>query len=162
MSLASFLSQLRRSFKVGPYETALKLNLESEVVGTAAKTIAVDRPLSDQEYAIARWLLLHADPPASAFLPQLDVARVSGHCGCGCPTADLKLPEGTPRAEPRDNPVGDATGEVDGKMVGVMLLQSDGYLRCLEIYDLSDIEHPYGLPDLSSLRPWDVATPSTT
>ena len=162
MSLASFLSQLRRSFKVGPYETALKLNLEGEVAGVAAKTIAVDRPLSDQEYAIARWLLLHADPPASAFLPQLDVARVSGHCGCGCPTADLKLPEGTPRAEPRDNPVGDATGEVDGKMVGVMLLQSDGYLRCLEIYDLSDIEHPYGLPDLSSLRPWDVATPSTT
>jgi hypothetical protein len=37
-------------------------------------------------------------------------------------------------------------------MVGVMLLQSDGYLRCLEIYDLSDIEHLYGLPEVSSLR----------
>ena len=160
MSLASLLSQLRRSFKAD--ETVLKLNLESEVAEAAAKTIAVDRPLSDKEYAIARWLLLHADPPGSDFLPQLDVARVSGHCGCGCPTADLKLPEGIPRAEPRDNPVGDAIGEVGGKMVGVMLLQRDGYLRCLEIYDLSDIEHPYRLPDLSSLRPWDAATPSTT
>jgi hypothetical protein len=43
---------------------------------------------------------------------------------------------------------------VNGKMVGVMLLQSQGYLTCLEVYDLSDIEHPYGLPDLSSLKPF--------
>ena len=67
------------------------------------------------------------------------------------------MPEGTAKAEPRDNPIGDAIGEVSGKMVGVMLLQRDGYLKCLEIYDLSDIEHPYGLPDLSSLRPFDAA-----
>jgi hypothetical protein len=53
-----------------------------------------------------------------------------------------------------DNPVADAVGEVDGKMVGVMLLQSGGYLACLEVYDLSDIERPYGLPDLRSLKPF--------
>jgi hypothetical protein len=46
----------------------------------------------------------------------------------------------------------DAVGEVNGKMVGVMLLQSQGYLTCLEVYDLSDIEHPYGLPNLRTLR----------
>jgi hypothetical protein len=47
-------------------------------------------------------------------------------------------------------------GEVNGKMVGVMLLQNQGYLTCLEVYDLSDIEHPYGLPDLTSLKPFNL------
>jgi hypothetical protein len=60
----------------------------------------------------------------------------------------------TPRAEPRDDPVGDAIGEVNGKMVGLMLLQSQGYLTCLEVYDLSDIERPYCLADLRSLKPF--------
>jgi hypothetical protein len=108
------------------------------------------------EYIIAKWLLINATLPATDFLPQLDVARVSGHCGFGCPTADFRLPENTSRVEARDNPIGDAVGEVNGKMVGFMLLQSDGYLRCLEIHDLSDVKHPYGLPDVSSLRPWDA------
>jgi hypothetical protein len=42
-------------------------------------------------------------------------------------------------------------------MVGVMMLQSGGYLTCLEVYDLSELEHPYPLPDLASLRPFDPA-----
>jgi hypothetical protein len=118
-----------------------------------AKTLPLDRDLTSDERAIAEWLLLK-DPPATAFLHQLDSARVTGQCSCGCPTVDLLIGPGTPRAEPRDNPVGDAIGEVNGKMVGVMLLQSQGYLTCLEVYDLSDIEHPYGLPGLSSLKPF--------
>jgi hypothetical protein len=119
-----------------------------------AKTLPLDRDLTSEERAIAEWLLLNADPPATAFLHQLDSARVTGQCSCGCPTVDLRIGPDTPRAEPVDNPVGDAIGEVNGKMVGVMLLQSQGFLTCLEGYDLSDIEHPYGLPDLSSLKPF--------
>ncbi len=157
MSLASFFTRIRRSFAIDTDASLLKLNLDSNTSIARAETIIVDRPLTEHEYAIARWLLINANPPATAFLPQLDVARVSCHCSCGCPTADLRLPEDTSRVEARDNPIGDAIGEVSGKTVGVMLLQSDGYLRCLEIYDLSDIEHPYGLPDLTSLRPWDAA-----
>jgi hypothetical protein len=125
----------------------------SEVI--PAITIVVDRPLSKKEYEIAEWLLLNAKPPATAFLPQLKGARVTGHCSCGCPTADLTISENIPKAEPRENPIGDALGDVDGKMVGVMLLQRDGYLKCLEIYDLDEIERPYRLPDLSSLRPFN-------
>jgi hypothetical protein len=119
-----------------------------------AKTLPLDRDLTSEERAIAEWLLLNADPPATAFLHQLDSARVTGQCSCGCPTVDLLIGPDTPRAEPVDNPVGDAIGEVNGKMVGVMLLQSQGFLTCLEVYDLSDIEPPYGLPDLSSLKPF--------
>ena len=154
MRLSSILSQLRRSFTVDTDVSKVKPVSDPAIV--TAETITVDRPLTEQEFAIAKWLLLHSTPPATDFLPQLDVARVSGHCTCGCPTADLKVPEDTPKAEVRDNPIGDAIGEVDGKMVGVMLLQRGGYLKCLEIYDLSDIEHPYGLPDVSSLRPFEA------
>jgi hypothetical protein len=118
------------------------------------KTLPLDRDLTPDERAIAEWLLVHADPSATEFIYQLHVARVTGQCSCGCPTVDLLIPANTSPAEPRDNPVGDAIGEVNGKMVGVMLLQSKGYLTCLEVYDLSEIEHPYGLPDLSSLKPF--------
>jgi hypothetical protein len=45
-------------------------------------------------------------------------------------------------------------GEVDGKLVGIMLFQSGGYLSCLEVYDLDELERPYGLPALESLRPF--------
>jgi len=119
-----------------------------------ARTLPLDRDLTPEERAIAEWLLLNADPPATAFLHQLDTARVTGQCSCGCPTVDLLIRADTAPAEPRDNPVGDAIAEVNGKMVGVMLLQRQGYLTCLEVYDLSDIEHPYGLPGLSSLKPF--------
>ena len=121
-----------------------------------ATTIPPDRPLSSEERAIAEWLLRHADSSAISFLSQLDNARVTGQCNCGCPTVHLRVAEGTPRAEPQDNPIGDALGEVNGNMVGVMLLQSGGHLTCLEIYDLSDIQHPYGLPELKTLRPFEA------
>jgi hypothetical protein len=121
-----------------------------------AQTIPLDRPISRDERAIAEWLLCHSRPPALSFLPQLDGARVTGQCSCGCPTVFLRVAEGTPQAQPQENPIGDALGEVSGNMVGVMLLQNCGYLSCLEVYDLSDIPHPYGLPELKSLRPFEA------
>ena len=111
--------------------------------------------MSPTNVALLVSILAIATPPTpGADTPQHRIRRHTksmlhvfpGHCSCGCPTADLRLPEDTSRVEARHNPIGDAIGEVSGKTVGVMLLQSDGYLRCLEIYDLSDIEHPYGLP----------------
>jgi hypothetical protein len=129
----------------------LQASISSSRNQEPATTIPLDRPISSEERAIAEWLLLPSDPPAIPFLPQLDNARVTGQCSCGCPTVDIRVAEGTPRAEPRDNPIGDALGEVNGNMVGVMLLPSCGYLARLEVHDLSDIQHPYGLPDLKSL-----------
>ena len=98
--------------------------------------------------------MLYADPPAADFVSQLDAARVCGRCSCACPTVDLIVQADITPAEPRDNPIGDAIGEVNGNMVGVMLMQKKGRLTCREVYDLGEIERPYGLPDLSSLKPW--------
>ncbi len=151
MSLADELAKLRRSFRVDPVPKEPKLYPPSNFV--PATTIPLDRPLSPEERALGEWLLRNASPPALDFLPQLEVARVVGQCGCGCPTVDLRMPEGTPPVELREDPIGDATGYVGEDMVGVMFLQRGGYLRCLEIYDLSDIQRPYGLPRFESLAP---------
>jgi hypothetical protein len=123
MNFASLISQLRRSFKVEPENLSLVSLPKND---DRATTISLDRSLTEEERAIAEWLLLHSAPPALDFLPQLAVAHVTGQCSCGCPTVDLHIPEGTPKAKPRDNPIGDAIGEVNGDMVGVMLLQRGG------------------------------------
>ena len=151
MSLADEFAKLRRSFRVDPVPREPgRIPPRGD---QRATTIPLDRPLTPEERAIGEWVLRNADPPALDFLPQLEVARVTGQCSCGCPTIDLRMPEGTPPVEPRNNPIGNATGYVGVDMVGVMFLQRGGYLKCLEVYDLSDIQRPYGLPRFESLEP---------
>jgi hypothetical protein len=154
MMLRSLFSGLRRKVAEAsasePPSGASVLTTSEE----RATTFPLDRLLTGQERAIAEWLLENANQTSKAYIPQLDHIRVVGRCSCGCPTADFRVAEGILPAAPQDNPIGDAIGYVNGKMVGVMLLQRAGYLTCLEVYDLSDIEHPYPLPDLKSLEPF--------
>ena len=56
-----------------------------------AKTIPLDRSISREERAIAEWLLFHSKPSAISYLPQLEGARITGQCSCGCPTVTYKL-----------------------------------------------------------------------
>jgi len=45
----------------------------------------VDRPLTSDEYNLARWLLEHGKPGALDFLPQLEGAKaIYWTCPCGC------------------------------------------------------------------------------
>jgi hypothetical protein len=104
----------RLSFRFRALSSALK---DQE----RATTIPLDRPMSSEERAIAEWLLLHSDPSAISFLSQLENARVTRQCSCGCPTVDLRVAEGIARAETQKNLIGDALGEVNGKIVGVTI-----------------------------------------
>jgi hypothetical protein len=129
----------------------------------SATTAEEDRPLSEAERTLAVRLLREFAPPeAIAFLPQLDQARVTGKCSCGCPTVDLTVPAELRVADPPVNrPLADAFGRVDGKQVGVMLFQADGLLCLLEIYALDDFEdNAFGLPAATTLQPalWDGTT----
>jgi hypothetical protein len=120
-----------------------------------ASTLLEDRPLSAEEKAIAERLLRDAAPSeALAFLTQLDHARVTGRCSCGCPTVDLTVPAEFRVADPPQNrPLADATGRVDGKLVGVMLFQSGGLLSLLEVYRLEDVsDDPFGLPAVETIE----------
>lgn len=118
-------------------------------------TLDEDRPLAPEEKGLAEYLLGHVAPPeAVAFIPQLDHARVTGKCSCGCPTIDLAVPHEFRVADPpEDRPLADATGRVDGKLVGVMLFQSRGLLSVLETYRLEDFsDDPFGLPPVDTIE----------
>lgn len=120
-----------------------------------ATTLSEDRPLSDDEKKVAEHLLRNAAPPeAIAFLPQLEHARVTGKCSCGCPTVDLNVPpEFRVLNPPTDRPLADAMGRVGGKLVGVMLFQNGGLLSLLETYRLEDVsDDPFGLPSVDSIE----------
>ena len=121
-----------------------------------ATTLDEDRSLSASERAIAERLLREFAPPgAIAFLPQLDHARITGRCSCGCPTVDLTVPTQFRVADPpSERPLADAFGRVDGKLVGIMLFQNGGLLSLLETYPLDDFENePFGLPAATTLEP---------
>ena len=118
-------------------------------------TLDEDRPLTAEEKRLAEYLLRHVAPPgAVAFIPQLDHARVTGRCSCGCPTIDLTVPqEFRVPNPPEDRPLADATGRVSGKLVGVMLFQSLGLLSLLETYRLEDFsDDPFGLPPVDTIE----------
>lgn len=59
------------------------------------KQLLVDRPLTEEEMFLARWMLENGNSEAALFISQLEKARVVGLCGCGCPTIDFKV-EGFP------------------------------------------------------------------
>jgi hypothetical protein len=114
-----------------------------------------NRPLTVEEKAVAERLLRCAAPKEGlAFIAQLDHARVTGRCSCGCPTVDLTVPlEFRVVDPPPDRPLADATGSVNGKSVGIMLFQSEGLLGCLEVYPLEDFSNdPFGLPQVDSIE----------
>jgi len=101
----------------------------------------VDRPLTEEERSLALWMLENGKPEASAFIPQLEKARVFRLCGCGCASVDFKI-EGHP--EPagglhilgdyifgdNDAPGGAFIFEQDGLLSGIEVLLYDGHDAC--------------------------------
>jgi hypothetical protein len=119
-----------------------------------AQVVPIFRSLNPQERAIAQWLLEHADPTGSHFIHQLDAARVTGLCECGCPTVSLHVGQEVISAFSRRNLIATAIGRVDGGWLRLMLMQSKGYLTCLNVHGLDVIEQSFSLPSLESLRPY--------
>ena len=137
-------------------------NISPNGMTQEAGPIPQDRPLTEEERAIAEYLLLHAGAPgAAAFVPQLDSARVIGRCSCGCPTVDLAIPPELRVADfPAERLVADATGKVGGKIVGAMVFQDQGLLTLLEVYRWEDLsEEPFGLPTVETIERLVWTTP---
>ena len=59
--------------------------------GDARSREALDRELSAAEAEFVCWLLENGGERAKEFLPQLDRARVVGHCTCGCASIDFAI-----------------------------------------------------------------------
>jgi hypothetical protein len=114
---------------------------------------SAQRALAADEIALLRALLEKGDH--EEFLPQLEVACVTGGCSCGCPTVGIAVPENTAVRTAAPKILVDVLGDVEGRMVGVLVFQAGGMLSELEVYDICGVDGKFGLPAIESIRPFD-------
>ena len=112
------------------------------------------RPLSDKERELLAWLLEHGPPGAANFLPQLDIMEARSSCPCGCPSVEFSVPVDAPFISLPQAMEARFLGRSGDDEVGLMLSAGSGLLSELEIYTFGGIDHPFGLPEISTLRPW--------
>lgn len=111
-----------------------------------------NRAFRPEELQLARWMLEHGSAEASAFLPQLDQAKVtSWKCPCGCASINFQI-QGQPLPPPGVHILGDyIVGEGD-KASGVFIFESGGLLSGIEFYSLGG-DALKVLPAVEELRP---------
>jgi hypothetical protein len=124
---------------------------------TCATAIPDDRPLTEPETALIRWLLQHGTAAAAGFLPQLADARVVSRCYCGCASVDFAVNGIVPPACGGTGILADflyRSGE--GHLCGVFLFESAGLLAGLEVWSVDGLSTPSTLPDVERLHPIGV------
>jgi hypothetical protein len=114
----------------------------------------LNRPLTQNERNLIRWLLEHSNSNVDHLLSQLDRLSVVEKCTCGCPTVYFAV-DGEPTSRKGERLIADYLAEVDGDGVGVMLFETKGKLSSLEVYSLAGSEKPFGLPAIASLHGYD-------
>src|SRR5690348_12288255 len=116
--------------------------------------IPEDRPLTNAELGLVRWLLENGVPEAAAYLPQLDLARVTSRCYCGCASINFAIdgvvpPTGDGMAILADYEWRAAAGEI----FGVFVFERSGLLAGLEVWSQDGRGAATMLPDIKDLRP---------
>jgi len=100
------------------------------------------RPLTATERTTLDALLAADFPGAVELRAQAATARVTGRCGCGCPSINLEVDRTLPVAEVADTPVAVEAGVPGG---GLIVFVADGRLSCLEYWGTED-EPPAEFP----------------
>jgi hypothetical protein len=112
-----------------------------------------ERPLTDEEYQLAGWMLEHGEPEARTFLPQLALARVVARCPCGCASIDFEI-AGHSHPVGGLHILGDFIYGGESDLSGVFIFERSGVLAGIEVYGLV-CDAPKTLPEPGSLRPFD-------
>jgi len=115
-------------------------------------SIDANRPLSDAEYRLARWMLENGNAEARNYLSQLEDAKVTPwRCKCGCASIVFQI-DGHPPAPPGVHVLGDyVCGSVD-EPAGAFIYECGELLAGIEVYGLAG-EAPKELPT-APLRPF--------
>ncbi|MEV5719232.1 hypothetical protein AB0L41_35560 [Amycolatopsis mediterranei] len=106
------------------------------------------RPLTPNERTTLDTLLAADFPGAVELRAQAATARVTGRCGCGCPSIDLEADRTLPVAELPDDPVAVEADAPDG---GLIVFAGEGRLSCLEYWSAGD-EPPAAFPPPEEIR----------
>lgn len=111
-----------------------------------------NRPLTEQERVLARYMLEQGAEEARGFIEQLEYAEVTPwKCPCGCASINFQL-RGQAPAPPGVHILGDYVFDSDGEHSGAFIYSCEGVLSGLEVYGLSG-DAPHALPSPLSLRP---------
>jgi hypothetical protein len=119
---------------------------------STAVPIPEDRPLTDHEARLVRWLLEHGMAVASEFLPQLAEARVVSRCYCGCASVDFAI--GGAVITPGVGICILADYEYrtpEGHLCGVFVFERAGLLAGLEVWSRDGLSIPSVLPEVCQL-----------
>lgn len=111
-----------------------------------------NRPLTDHERELARWMLENGSSEARDYLAQLERAEVTPwKCPCGCASINFRI-KGSLEPPPRVHILGEyLVGGADNPS-GAFIFSSDGILGGIEVYGLAG-EAPRVLPRPDELRP---------
>ena len=101
-------------------------------------------------------LLSNATDSGRRAVSQIEVARVSARCGCGCGSIDFRLVGG-----PRSTPAAGIEIVADqwwrtcyGHLCGAFVFLLDGRLTGLDVWSIDGNEIPHALPGPSELWPY--------
>ena len=112
--------------------------------------IPEERPLSDHELRLVRWMLEHGKPEATDFFDQLRRARVVSRCPCGCASIDFSI-DGCPKPEGGMHTLADFVFGNDE--YGAFVFEQNGVLSGLEVYGFG-ADAPKTLPEPQDLTPF--------
>jgi hypothetical protein len=114
-------------------------------------SIPEDRPLTDEERRLTRWMLEHGTPDAATFLVQLQTARVISRCPCGCASIDFSI-AGQPRPFGPLQILADFEFGDENNLCGAFVFAVNGVLAGLEVCGYA-VDAPRELPKTELLRP---------
>jgi hypothetical protein len=111
-----------------------------------------ERPLTDAEFRLVTWLVIHGGADAAPYATQLRDLKVVSRCNCGCPTIDLAVGDRTSPTTGSATTIAEAFGlSPEGVRVGVYLHVREGQLSELSVFRLDDPK-PFTLPTPETLE----------
>lgn len=117
--------------------------------------IPEDRPLTDRESELVRWLLANGKKGAERYLPQVERARVVQRCGCGCASVDFGLDGNKSNLRGGMEVLSDCSWQTSsGNLCGVFVFAREEHLAGLEVWSIDGGETPKDLPPPSELKPY--------
>jgi hypothetical protein len=116
--------------------------------------IPEDRPLTQPEASLVRWLLQHGIARAKDYLPQLERVRVASRCFCGCASIDFAIDGNVTPPGDGINILADYEWKGPlGEMFGVFVFERGGLLAGLEVWSQDGLAEAKSLPSTDVLRP---------
>ena len=121
-------------------------------MNSEARPIPDHRPLTTDEFRLAKWMLERGGPAAVEFLAQLPGARVVSRCPCGCASIDFEI-DGLPAPSGGLRILGDYLYGDGEDLSGIFIFERAGILAGIEVWSPLGDDAPKALPVVQVLRP---------